>query len=63
MKVGDLVKWRKESAHHFLGIILGEGDGEDLIKIYCIRNAWIPENSEKIDVYRVDVMEVISESR
>jgi uncharacterized protein YijF (DUF1287 family) len=63
MKVGDLVKWRTDSASHFLGIILGEGKGENLIKIYCIHNAWIPENSEKIDDYCIDVLEVISESR
>ena len=62
MKVGDLVKWRMSNASHFLGIILSEIKSEDLITIYCIRNVWIPENSEKIDDYHIDVLEVISES-
>lgn len=62
MKVGDLVKWHTRSASHFLGIILGERKSEDLIEIYCIRNTWIPENSEKIDDYHIDCLEVISES-
>ena len=63
MKVGDLVKWRTESASHFLGIILSVIKSEDHITIYCIRNAWFPENSEKIDDYYIDVLEVISEGR
>lgn len=62
MKVGDLVKWRMGNASHFLGIVLGEANSEKEITIYCIRNAWIPENSEKIDDYHIDVLEVISES-